>query len=175
MKAAVHDERVTIAKILRPRGIRGELKALLLTDIPDRFESLETVYAHASGAESFRLDIEHVSYYKDFVYLRFKGYDSIEKAQKLVGAVLQVERTESPELPEGLYYHFEILDAEVYTDDERYLGKVVDILETGGSDIYVVRDGTQEYLIPSNPEVVTDIDRARGKICVHPLEGLLDL
>ena len=171
----MYDERVTIGKILRPRGIRGELKVLSLTDIPDRFEALEAVFAHAPGKESFRLEIEHVTYYKDFVYLCFKGYDSIDRAQELIGYVLQVDRTESPELPEGLYYHFEILDAEVYTDDGRYLGKVVDILETGGSDVYIVRDGKQEYLIPSNPEVVTEIDRERGKIRVHPLDGLLEL
>lgn len=171
----MHDERVTIGKILKPRGIRGELKVLSLTDIPDRFESLEAVYVHASGTESLRVGIEHVSYYKDFVYLRFKGYNSIEKAQELVGALLQVDRSESPELPEGLFYRFEIIDAEVYTDDERYLGKVVDILETGASDVYVVRDGKQEYLIPSNPDVVTEIDRERRKIRVHPPEGLLEL
>lgn len=175
MKAVVYDERVTIGKILKPRGVRGELKVLSLTDIPDRFESLEVVHVHASEAESLQLEIEHVSYYKDFVYLRFKGYDSIEKAQKLVGSLLQVDRAESPELPEGVFYRFEIIDAEVYTDDDRYLGKVVDILETGASDVYVVRDGKKEYLIPSNPEVVTDIDRERGKIRVHPLEGLLEL
>lgn len=171
----MHDERVTIGKILKPRGVHGELKVLSLTDIPGRFESLEAVYAHARGAESLRLEIEHVAYYKGFVYLRFTGYDSIEKAQTVVGSELQVERTESPELPEGQYYHFEIIDAEVYTDDDRYLGKVVDILETGGSDVYIVRDGKQEYLIPSNPEVVTDIDRERKTIRVHPLEGLLEL
>ena len=175
MKAVVHDERVTIGKILKPRGVRGELKVLSLTDIPDRFESLETIFVQGSGVESMRLDIEQVTYYKGFVYLRFKGYDSIEKAQTLIGSLLQVDRTESPELPEGVYYHFEIIDAEVYTDDNRYLGKVTDILETGASDVYVVRNGKQEYLIPSNPEVVTDIDRERRRICVHPLEGLLDL
>ena len=175
MKTAAYDERVTIGKILRPRGVRGELKVLSLTDIPDRFESLNVVCAYAPKAEPRQLEIEHVAYYKGFVYIRFKGYDSIEKAQELVGAALQVDRAESPELPEGLYYHFEIIGAEVFTDEERYLGKVVDILETGASDVYVVRDGKQEYLIPSHPEVVTEIDRERRKIRVHPLEGLLDL
>jgi 16S rRNA processing protein RimM len=172
---AKRDERVTIGQILKPRGVRGDMKVLPLTDIPDRFESLDTVSVQMPDSETRRLDIEAVSYYNGFAYLRFKGYDSIEKAQKLVGSLLQVDRAESPELPEGLYYHFEIVDAEVYTDDERYLGRVVEILETGASDVYVVRNGTQEYLIPSNPEIVTEIDRERKKICVHPLEGLLDL
>lgn len=152
MKIETHDERVAIGKILKPRGVRGEVKVLSLTDIPDRFESLTTVSVQTPDSERRRLDIEQVNYYKGFVYLRFKGYDSFEKVHPLAGSLLQVERAESPELPEGQYYHFEILDAEVYTDDDRYLGKVVEILETGASDVYVVRDGKQEYLIPSHPE-----------------------
>ncbi|PID56628.1 16S rRNA processing protein RimM [candidate division KSB3 bacterium] len=175
MKVDQLAERVTIGKILKARGIRGDMKVLPLTDIPGRFESLGTVCVQMTNTETRRFEIEHVSYYKNFVYLRFKGCDSIEAIRPLLGSLLQVDRSESPELPEGLYYHFEILDADVYTDDNRYLGKVVDILETCASDIYVVRNGKQEYLIPSNPEVVTEIDREGGKICVHPLEGLLDL
>jgi 16S rRNA processing protein RimM len=175
VKSDYLDERVTIGKILKPRGIRGEVKVLPLTDIPDRFDHLSSVYVDTGDDPIGRITIDHVSYYKGFVYLRFKGYNSIEKVKPFVGCALQVDREESPELPEGLYYHFEIIDSDVYTDDGQYLGKVTDILETGSHDVYIVRGEEREYLIPSTKEVVTQIDRQNRKILIHPLEGLLDL
>jgi len=86
-----------------------------------------------------------------------------------------VDAADSPELPEGVYYHFEIIGAAVYTDDAGYLGRVTEILETGSYDVYVVRGENREYMIPAQPDVVTSIDRQQKKITIHPLDGLLDL
>lgn len=151
------------------------MKILPLTDIPDRFEDLSSVFLCFTNGKIEQVEIEQVNYYKNFVYLRFQGYDSVEKVTQLIGCTLQVDKIESPQLPKGVYYHFEIIDSDVYTDENRYLGKVSDILETGGYDVYVVRDGAQEYLIPSNQEVVTQIDREKRRITIHPMEGLLEL
>ena len=175
MKTILPDERVTIGKVLKTRGVRGEVKVLPLTDIPNRFEQLEAVYVNSAQNQDVTLEIEHVSYYKGFVYLRFKGLNSIEDVQDFVGHLLQVERKDVPVLPEGVYYHFEIIDSQVYTEDLRYLGKVVNILETGSNDVYIVQNDEREYLIPSTREVVTHIDRKKKVITVHPIEGLLDL
>lgn len=168
-------QRVTIGKILKPRGIRGELKVLSLSDIPDRFEMLAAAYIQTPTGQSVRVEIEGVRYYKEFVYLCLQGYESIEAVQPLVGGMLQVDAADSPELPEGVYYHFEIIGAAVYTDDARYLGRVTEILETGSYDVYVVRGENREYMIPAQPDVVTSIDRQQKKITIHPLDGLLDL
>jgi len=92
-----------------------------------------------------------------------------------VGGAIQVKRSSVPELPEDVYYQFEILDADVFTDDGKRLGVVTDIMETGAHDVYVVQGDDREFLIPANQEIVRQIDRERGRIMVHPLEGLLDL
>jgi 16S rRNA processing protein RimM len=175
MKTPHSNERITIGKILRLRGVRGEVKVLPLTDIPDRFEHLKTVYVTIPQGQEFSVEIELVRYYKGFVYLRFRETISREEVQNLVGGILQVDRSSVPEPPEGVYYHFEILGSVVYTEDTQYLGTVVDILETGSNDVYVVQENTREYLIPATEEVVTHIDREKGVITIHPLEGLLDL
>jgi 16S rRNA processing protein RimM len=175
VKIKGYNERVTIGKILKARGIQGEVKVLLLTDIPDRFEKLKSVYVQITKEYLPRVEIRHVRYYKNFAYLQFTGYNSIESVEQFIGCALQVDAEESPELPEGVYYHFEIIGSEVFTDDDRSLGRVTDILETGSYDVYIVRDGEREYLIPSTKEVVTQIDREKREIIVHPLEGLLDL
>ncbi len=175
MSTHQRDDRVTIGKVLKPRGIRGEVKVLPLTDVPDRFEHLPAVYLRKNDRETLRIAIDHVSYYKGFVYLHFAGYDSREKAEELLGCALQVDQADSPPLPEGVYYHFEIIDCKVYTEEGQYLGIVADILETGSHDVYIVRHNSREYLIPSTQEVVRQIDCENKRMTVHLIEGLLDL
>ncbi len=175
VKTPPDNELITIGKILKTRGVRGEVKVLPLTDIPHRFEDLDTVYVNISPERVLSATIEQVRYYKGFVYLRFQGRRSSEDIREFIGHDLQIDRTESPELPEGVYYHFEIIDSEVYTDDNRRLGTLVNILETGAHDVYIVQGDEREYLIPAIKEVVTQIDRHKKVITVHPLEGLLDL
>ena len=175
MKTTYQNERVTIGKILKPRGLHGEIKVLPLTDIPDRFEHLKTLYINVYQGQDVTVEIESVSYYKGYVYLRFRERNSVEDVQSLMGGLLQVDRSSVPELPEGVYYHFEIIGLVVYTEDVQRLGTVVGILETGCNDVYVVQEDGQEYLIPATDEVVRHIDREKGVITIHPLEGLLDL
>jgi 16S rRNA processing protein RimM len=169
------EERVTIGEIVKTRGVQGEVKVVLLTDIPDRFEHLQTVYIAMPQGQEMVVEIEATRYYKGFVYLCFAEFNSIEAVQSLIGGKIQVDQSSVPELAEGVYYHFEILDATVYTDDHRCLGTVVDILETGSHDVYVVQGTDREYLIPATEEIVINIDREKREIIIHPLEGLLDL
>lgn len=168
-------ERIRIGKILKPRGVRGEVKILPLSDIPGRFDQLDEVYVEMNSDETWTLMIEEVKSYKGCVYLRFQGLDSVEAVEALRGKYLQVDQAQSPELPENEFYHFEIIGAAVYTEDEQYLGTVREILETGAHDILIVQGDEREYLIPLHPDLVTQIDRKAARITVHPLEGLFDL
>ena len=168
-------EWITIGKIVKTRGIRGEVKVLPLTDIPDRFEQLESVHAVLPDGRVQQLNIEDASYHHGCVFLCFEGYTSVEQSERLVGSSLSVDRNTSPKLPEGVYYHYEILDADVYTEAGEYLGKVTDILETGSHDVYVARREEKEFLIPSTNEIVLSVDRELGKIIIRPINGLLDL
>ena len=169
------NERITIGKILKPKGLRGDVKILPLSDIPNRFQHLTSVCVRRSDGQEVSLRIANVRSYKGFVYLRFSDRDSREAVLDLIDGEIQVDPSTAPELPEGVYYHFEILDSEVYTDEGQRLGVVVDILETGAHDVYVVQEGQREYLIPVTDDIVRQIDRTQKKITIHPLEGLLDL
>lgn len=168
-------ERIIIGKILKPRGLSGEVKILPLTDIPGRFEQLDEVYVEIGPGNVRSISIDQVKSYKGFVYLHFHGINSVEEVEELREKYLQVERSQVPDLPENEFYHFEIIDAEVYIDDGQYVGIVVDILETGAHDVFIVRDEGREYLIPSHPDIITQIDRTAARITIHPLEGLLDI
>lgn len=169
------NERITIGEILRPKGLQGEVKVLPLTDIPDRFNSLSHVFVSLPDRQDLVIEIANSREYKGFVYARFVGRESRESVEELVGGLMQVERSSVPELPDDVYYQFEILDAEVLTDTGERLGIVTDIMETGAHDVYVVQGDEREFLIPATKETVRHIDREQGRITIHPLEGLLDL
>jgi 16S rRNA processing protein RimM len=169
------DERITIGEILRPKGLKGELKVLPLTDIPNRFSDLSHAFVALPSGQDVPAEVAASREYNGFAYIRFAHRDSRESAEELVGGLIQVERAAIPELPDDVYYHFEILDAEVVTDEGERLGIVVDIVETGAHDVYVIQDNGREYLIPANKEIVREIDRQQRRITIHPIEGLLDL
>lgn len=170
----LHAERVAIGKILKPRGLRGEVKVLPLTDWDDRFERVDRVCVSLAGEDTW-LEIEQVRYHDPFVYVSFIGRTSREAIEDLLGKELLVDQADVPVLPEGVFYQFEILDAVVFTDDGQRLGSVIEILNTGAHDVYVVQGEKREYLIPATDEIVRQIDREKKTITIHPIEGLLEL
>jgi len=167
------DELLTIGKIVKPQGLQGEVKVLPLTDLPQRFDLLSQVQVLLADHRVLSLSIERVRYYKGFVYLKFKGYTSIAHVESLVGGLLQIERSEAVDLPEGHYLHFDIIGLTAYTEEGQKLGVVTDILSTGSNDVYVVKAQHDEYLIPATTEVIKKVDLTEKILVIHPLEGLL--
>jgi 16S rRNA processing protein RimM len=104
----------------------------------------------------------------------FEGYESRNDAEGLRGAAFFLPEADLPVLPEGEYYSYQILGMDVHTTDGRYLGKVTKIFTAGEHDIYVVKDGKEEVLIPAVDHVVVEIDLNEKRIIVDPIEGLLD-
>jgi 16S rRNA processing protein RimM len=90
-------------------------------------------------------------------------------------ADLQVRLEDAAPLPEGVYYHWQILGLQVVTEQGESLGELVEILETGANDVYVVRDAEgRERLLPAIRSVVAQVDEQAGRLVVRPLPGLLD-
>ena len=156
-------------KIVNTHGLRGEVKALYYTDSLDFFAKVKTIYP--AGGQALPLSGYRPS--RGAVLLRFRGVDTVEAAEALVGKEISVKREELPPLPEGRYYIADILGMTVVTDAGRVLGKVVDVFKTGANDVYTVR-GEKEYLIPVIDEVVRATDLTARQITIKPLKGLLD-
>lgn len=166
---------ISIGKILKPQGLHGQLRVLPLTDFPERFREMDKVIVNREGNLS-QLEIEEVSYHQQYVLLKLKGISDASSADKLRGSLLQVRQDQLKPLPPGHYYHFQIIGLDVLEDDGRYLGKVVDIKETGSNDVYVVCDEEtgKELLIPALKKVVQQIDIEKGQIIVTLPAGLED-
>jgi 16S rRNA processing protein RimM len=106
--------------------------------------------------------------------LKFKGRDRVEDVEELIGCTLYIDKRDLPQLDEGEYYWHELIGMEVRTDTGKPLGTLEKILDTGSNDVYVVRKGEQEVLIPAIREVIREVDVAGSRMVIHPIEGLLD-
>ena len=119
------------------------------------------------------LEIESVKFFKQFVILKFKGFDNINDIEKYKTKSLYVTRANAVRLRKDEYFIADLPGVNVYTEEGETLGKLEDIFNTGSNDIYVVKaeDGKQ-LLLPAISEVIKEINLKENKIVVHLLEGL---
>jgi 16S rRNA processing protein RimM len=167
-------EYITVAKIAAPFGVRGEVKVIPLTDFPERF-STKRRYFLSKGNLIREVDAQVVALRKREFIMKIDGIDTPEQAGEYRNARLQVPREEAWPLPEGHFYHFQVVGLQVLTEEGTILGTVADIIETGSNDVYLVKDEQgKEILIPALKEVVKDIDLKNGLMLIRSLPGLLE-
>jgi 16S rRNA processing protein RimM len=169
-------ELVAVAKVVKTRGLRGEVAAELLTDYPERFERLEELIAVRPTGARERLAVEEHWLHGPRVVLKFENYDSPEASQGLVGCELAVPESEAVELEEGEYYEWQLVGCRVETVEGRALGAVKELLRTGGEAQVLVVDAGEgrEHLVPLAESICVEIDPARKLIRVDAPEGLLE-
>lgn len=162
-----------LGQIVNVKGLNGEVKVNPYTDDPTKFEKIQFVtLKHKNDLK--KIEIEKVGYSKNQVVLKFKGIDSIDDAEKLRNTYVLVDKDDLDPLPEGVYYLADLIGLDVYTEsDNRYLGKVDDIFQTGSNNVYVVKDDSgKELLLPGIDEVIKKIDMDNQKIIVELIKGL---
>lgn len=161
-----------IGQIVNTYGIKGFVKVVPFTDNINRFEDLKTVYVETKkGLENF--EIEEVKYYKNTVLLKLKGIDDINIAEKYRNCYLKISRENAVKLPEDTYFIIDLLDMKVYTEEDIYLGNIIDVYPTGSNDIYVVKNEEgKQVLLPAIGEVIKTVDIQNKKMVVHLLDGL---
>ena len=160
-----------IGKIVNTQGLKGELRIIPLTDDINRFNNLK--YVLIDDEKLIRADIEYAKQHKNFVLLKFKGIDDINDAEKYKNYYILVERENAIKLPEGSYFIGDIIGLDVYETNDNYLGKLTDIITTGSNDVYVVKNGDSEVLIPALKTVVKKMGIDDGKMVVELPEGLI--
>lgn len=166
-------EWAAIGRIVAPFGLRGEVKVMSLSDVPNRFVKLQSCYLAPSYT---RYAIEGVRPYKgDMLLLKLQGVDDAYIAETLRNHELSIPVDELAQLPPDSYYQHDILGLQVLRMDNREVGTIVDIWATGGNDIYEVKGSEgQQYLIPAVKEVIKQIDLVRRVMYIDPMKGLLN-
>lgn len=170
----MNEELVTVAKITKTRGLRGEVVADILTDFPKRFELLGTVFIVKPNGETLETALEKFWFQKERIILKFKDFNQIETAETLRNAEVCIPESEALELDENEFYDWELQDCQVETIEGEKLGKVKELMRTGGTEILVVQGETKDYLIPFAETICVDVDIENKLIRVDAPEGLLD-
>jgi len=168
------EELVAIARIARPRGVKGEVVAEILTDFPERFESLDTVIAVVEGGKRSDLKIEKLWFQNARIVLKFDGIDSIEAAETLRGVEICVPESDAVELESDEFFDWQLAGCQVETIDGDQIGTVKELMRTGGTELLVVEGETKEYLIPFAVAICVGVDVENKLIRVDLPEGLLD-
>ena len=168
------EELFRVGVISNTHGIRGEVKVYPTTDNVRRFDDLKEVILD-TGKEQLNLHVTSVEYFKNMVILKFKEFDNINDIIPYKGMDLLVTRENAIPLEEGEYYIADIIGSKVITDEDKILGTLTDVLQTGANDVYVVKtkDG-KEVLLPSIEECILDRDIENKIVKVHIMKGLLD-
>jgi len=167
-------ELITIGKIIRHQGNKGEVRVEPLTDYPERYDLLQKVYLKKDDT-IMEKNIEKVSYRQKFIVIKFEGIDDIQSSKFLKDHMIKIEEDELLELEEDNFYIYQILNFRVETVEGDFLGNLFDVKTTGGTDVFVVKSKRKEYMIPASKEIIKRVDLEKELIIVDPLPGLLDL
>jgi 16S rRNA processing protein RimM len=165
-------EYLSIGQIVNTHGIKGEVKVFPLTDDASRFDKLKEIYIESKD-EMVKYQIESAKHLKNTVVLKLKGIDTMNDSERLRNLYIKVGRWDAVRLPKDSFFICDIVESEVYDIHGELLGKLVDVLNTGANDVYVVKDDKREILIPALKTVVKEINLQNKKIIVDLPEGLI--
>jgi 16S rRNA processing protein RimM len=155
---------VTIGRLVKPQGRKGELLVAPLSDHPDRFESLREVLVETPGGGFERKSVSDCWPHKGGFVLKLVGVDSIDAAEELRGRGIGIAEDELEPLPQGSYYHHQLVGLRVQDRDGRALGRLERVLETGAVPVLQVGGARGELLLPLADAFVVAVDLAAGTL-----------
>lgn len=163
---------LAVGTLRRSHGIRGDMLLDINTDFPDRLKPGTFLYV---GDKKQRIKITRRRPHNDGMLLGFEGISNAEQTARYRAETVYVLAEDRPPLPEGEYYHHQIIGMQVFAEDGAALGELTEIIETGANDVYVVKNAdNREVLIPALKQVLLDINLETKTMRVHLLPGLID-
>lgn len=154
---------LTIGKVLKPRGLKGEIKIEIYSSDSAWFSRLKKI-----KIDSVEYDIEHISPEGNVGYLTVLGVYSVEKAELLRGKFVTANRNDLPKLPDGKYYIVDMIGIDVVVGGE-VVGEVCDVLQYGSADVYVVKNGNDSLSFPAIANLIKSVDLEGGKMVLDDM------
>lgn len=158
---------LVVGKVLRPHGIRGELRLEIHTGSPSHLSEVETVYIGETH-KPYRLKSSRL--HTGVLLISVEGCEGRNEADALRGELVSVPMADAVQLKTGEYYHHQIVGLKVVTDTGEDLGSVTEIIQTGANDVYVVKGRAGEVLLPAIKSVILKIEPPQ--MVVHLMDGL---
>ena len=167
------EDLLQVGIITKTHGLRGEVKVFPTTDDARRFKKLKEVILD-TGKEKLTLEIEGVRFFKNLVILKFKGIDNINDIERNTGKSLYVTRENAVKLKKDEYFIADLIGIDVFDEEDKKLGVLKDVIETGANDVYSIElENSQELLLPAIKQCILDVDIENKRMKVHILDGLL--
>lgn len=161
-----------VGQIVGTHGIKGELRVNPWCDTPEFMKKFKKLYFDKNGEKEVKVVSSRV--HGNIVLLQLEGVNSVEEGAKYRNRVLYMNRNDA-KIPKNTYFIQDLLDCRVIdADTGREYGIISDVSETGANDVWHIKSGEREYLIPAIPPVIIDTDVERGIISIRPLKGIFD-
>jgi len=166
-----------IGIIVKPQGIRGELRVLPTTDDPSRFELLigKEIHLNQKGKQS-PVKILSARPHKNIIIVQLEGITTRNQAEELLSSTLQIPDELALPLEEGEYFIRDLVGLDVVTENGEPVGKLTRVMQTNANDVYVIspKNG-DDFMIPAIKSVILNISLPDNKMTVHLMEGLREL
>lgn len=168
------EDLLQVGVINRVHGVHGEVKVFPTTSDPNRYKKLKEVVLK-TGKEDIILKLKGVKFFKQFVIVKFEGFDTPESIEKYKGQPIYVTRENAVKLSKDEYFIADLIGVSVFEEDDTPLGTIKDVIETGANDVYVVSiEGENDLLLPAIKQCIKSVDIENKRMVVHVLEGLRD-
>ena len=163
-----------IGYILKPQGLKGELKVESVTPYLERFNRLDRVFLQLKEKKQ-TYSIENVRILDRFVHLKFTEINSRDDAELLRTAEVLIEEKDLIQPSQDEYFIHDLIGCQVISENNDVIGVLSDVVQMSSNDVYVLKNGEGiEILIPATKEIVKRVNVGQKQIIIHVLEGLLD-
>ena len=166
---------VSIAKIVKPQGNKGEVAADFLTDFPQRFKDLKKVFLEKDGQNSLPFTIDSFRFLKQRIIIKFSGVNEIRAAERLRNCDIKISKKEIVTLPPNSYYQYDLIDCVVKDVKGCSFGIVTDILEVAGKFLLSIQRSQKEILVPFAREIVLEVNLSKKELICNIPKGLDEL
>jgi 16S rRNA processing protein RimM len=174
-KLAPKKDLVLIGKIVGTHGLKGTSKIQSYAESLEIFKSGAALLVISPDGSENRYEIDWIKPHSRGALLALKQITGCDQAKSLIGSELFIGKAELPKLETGAYYWFDLIGVNVYTSDDRCIGRIDSIIETGANDVYVVKNADKEILVPALESVVRSIDIESKIMRVELPEGLEEI
>jgi len=165
---------VMIGEIVRSHALRGTVKVRIVADAVEAFSRLRKVQLQRGEEVLSEYVIENLQIANDGLLVKFRGVDDRDQAERLRGAEVMMALAECPPAAPDQFYHFDLIGLPVFTASDEPVGDIVEILRYPANDVWVIRRGASEKLIPAIDSVIQKVDLPNRRVIITPLPGLLE-
>lgn len=167
-------ELIAVGKITKPIGTKGDVRVLPFTNNRKRFAILKWVLVGLNESKVNRYSIVKTRTTNEQVNIHLSTIETLDAAEKLRNQYLFVPKEQRVKLHKGSYFIDDIIGCEIFTEAQKVIGIVRDVLSLPANDVWVVWNGEKEILIPAVKAIIRHVDVERKRVIVYALEGLLE-